>query len=559
MEEIREFDEIEIDIREYLDIIKRRLWLILLVTVLAAGAAFFVSMQQAPLYRASGKLFILQAPVTGSGATADYAAIAASERLAQTYAELIETYPIMERVVQNLNLPLTPAQLAGRVQASPVRDTALIVVSVTDYDPQRAADIANEVMRVFILQNQALQASRYAASKENLQRELAAIQAEMEKTRAQLDALGDPSTPESLAERQRLEALLAQYRSSYATLLQSYEDVRLAEARTTDNVYIAEAATPNPSPVAPRTELNTLLAAILGAMLATGLVIALEALDDSVKSGEQATRVTRLPVIGAVGIIKGRNRAGKLITVQNPRSPVAESFRLLRTNIEFAEINAPVRTLMVTSSGPEEGKSTTAANLAIALAHAGKRVILVDADLRRPSLHRFFRKANTRGLTTALLTPRRSVTASLVDSDVPGLKLMFSGPLPPNPAELLGSERMKELLEALQTHADIIVLDTPPFLALADTHLLARMCDAAVIVVDVGRTKVQALETAVEQLRQSGVRILGLVLNRVTRGRTVYALQYEYTTYYAQDAGRRWLPLPWRNGRKKAKQPVTEG
>ncbi len=550
--------ELEIDIREYLDILKRGWWLILLAALLAGGAAYFFSAQQPPVYRASGKLFILQAPVTGgSGGTADYAAIAASERLAQTYAELIKTQPVMERVAQNLGLSMTPSQLAGRIHASPVQETSLIEVSVQDYDPQRAADIANEVMRVFILQNQALQASRYAASKENLQRELAAIQAEMEKTRAQLDALGNPSTPEGLAERQRLEALLAQYRSSYATLLRSYEDVRLAEARTTDNVYIAEAATPNFTPVAPRTKLNTLLATFLGALLAIAAIFAKEALDDSVKSGEQATAITKVPVIGSVGIIKGRHRANKLIAAYNPRSPLAESFRILRTNIEFAEVNAPVRTLVVTSSGPQEGKSTVAANLAIVLAQAGRRVLLVDADLRRPTVHHFFRKANTRGLTTALLQPRRPVTAHIVESGVRGLSLMTSGPVPPNPAELLGSKRMKELLEALQNHAQIIVLDSPPVLALADTHLLARMCDATLIVVDVGKTKMQALKAAVEQLHQYDVRVLGLTLNRVSKRRTVYYLQYEYTSHYAADTGRGWLP--WRNRHKKQGEPVAEG
>ncbi len=541
----------EIDLREYLFVLKRWLWAIVLSAVLAAGVAYFVSSQQPLVYRSSGKMFILPAPSAGSGATADYAAIAASERLAQTYAELLRTYPVMERVIQNLGLDMTPSELASRIDVSPLQETSLIEVSVEDTDPQRAANIANEVMQVFILQNQALQASRYAASKENLQQQLAEIQAEMERTRAKLDALANATTQESVAERQRLEALLAQYRSSYATLLRSYEDVRLAEARTTDNLYVVEAAVPNPSPVAPRTKLNMVLAAALGAMAAVFLAFLMEALDDSVKTGEQATKATKVPVIGAVGIIAGRSEPAKLVAALNPRSPHAESFRILRTNIEFANINAPVRTLLVTSSGPAEGKSTLAANLAVVLAQAGRRVVLLDADLRRASQHRFFQKANTRGVTTALLQPRRSVSAHLIETNVRGLLLMPSGPKPPNPAELLGSKRMKEMLEGLQTHADIIIIDAPPLLALADTHLLSRMCDAAIVIVDVGSTKLQALESTVEQLRQNGVRILGLVLNRVSRGPSVYTLQYEYTSRYAEDGKRprrRWWP--WRQGRK---------
>ncbi|MDQ7030311.1 MAG: polysaccharide biosynthesis tyrosine autokinase [Ardenticatenia bacterium] len=549
MDDVVEFQEI--DLREYLFILKRWFWAIVLSAILAAATAFFVSSQQQPVYRASGKMYILPAPSAGSGATADYAAIAASERLAQTYAELVRTYPVMERVIQNLGLDLSPAQLAAKVEVSPLRSTALIEVSVRDTDPQRAANIANEVMQVFILQNQALQASRYAASKESLQRQLAEIQAEMERTRARLDALANASTQESVAERQRLEALLAQYRSSYATLLRSYEDVRLAEARSTDNLYVVEAAVPNPSPVAPRTKLNVTVAAAIGIMATMFLAFLKEALDDSVKTGEQATKVTKAPVIGTIGVIGGRSEPAKLVTALNPRSPQAEAFRILRTNVDFASIDTPVHTLLVTSSGPEEGKSTLATNLAIAFAQGGRRVVLLDADLRRPSIHRFFQKANTRGVTTALLQPRRSVTAHLIETDIRGLLLMLTGPTPPNPAELLGSKRMKEMLEGLRTHADIVVIDTPPLLALADTHLLSRLCDAAIVVVDVGSTKIQALENTVEQLRQNGVHLLGLVLNRVTRGRSVYTLQYEYTGYYAESGKRprRWWRL-WQPGRK---------
>jgi capsular exopolysaccharide synthesis family protein len=178
--------------------------------------------------------------------------------------------------------------------------------------------------------------------------------------------------------------------------------------------------------------------------------------------------------------------ASDLVTLANPRSAAAEAYRTLRTNIQLSSIDSPVRALLVTSASADEGKSTTLANLAVAFAQAGQRVVIVDSDLRRPSLHTIFGVANERGLTTMLLED--DAPAPLVETSVPGLRLLASGPIPPNPSELLGSKRVEQAIERLRADADLLLFDAPPVLAVSDAAVLSRRVDAAMLIVSAGRT-----------------------------------------------------------------------
>ncbi|MBK9711895.1 MAG: polysaccharide biosynthesis tyrosine autokinase [Kouleothrix sp.] len=511
------------ELRRYALLLWRWLWLILLGAVLGGAAAFGVSWQTTPVYESSTTLLISQA--RASSASPDYTALLTSERLAKTYAELLRKRPVLDAVIAGLQLSTDAETLAAHVRTSAVRDTQLLVLTVDATSPQRAADIANQIVDVFGQQNRDLQTGRYAESERILDQELAKLQVDIDKSQAGLDALTPPLGAAAQAEQARLQALQAQQKDSYTSLLKSLQEIRLAEVQTTDSVNVVESAKAELTPARPRTIVNTLLGAIVGLMLALGVVLLVEYLDDTVKSSEDVAGLIDTMTLSTIAQIGGKEPYQKLVTITEPRAAIAEAYRMLRVNVDFASIDRPVQTLLVTSSGPEEGKSTTAANLAIAIAQAGKRVILVDADLRRPTLHKIFRLPAERGVTTALLQSGTPLESHLARTGIRNLTLMPSGPLPPNPSELLGSQRMVELIEQLRQRADVVVFDSPPALPVVDATILARACDATLLVVLAKRTRSGALRRTREQLAQAGAHVLGVVLNRVpnTRGSAYYS------------------------------------
>lgn len=202
-----------------------------------------------------------------------------------------------------------------------------------------------------------------------------------------------------------------------------------------------------------------------------------------------------------------------LLTHQNPKSPISEQYRTIRTNIEFAAVDEQIRTIMVTSSGPMEGKSTTIANLGVVLAQQGKRVLIADTDLRKPTVHYTFRLMNTRGLTN-VLTRQAKLTEVTNTTEVPNLEVLTSGPVPPNPSELLGSKGMDTLIEDALVEYDIILFDCPPILAVADSQIVANKVQGTVLVVSSGTTEREAAIKAKERLESAKGKLLGVVLNR---------------------------------------------
>ncbi len=204
-----------------------------------------------------------------------------------------------------------------------------------------------------------------------------------------------------------------------------------------------------------------------------------------------------------------------LVTLTDPRSPVSEAYRRLRTNLEFASLTGKIETLVVTSPGPDEGKSTTLANLAVVTAQAGKRVILVDADLRRPAQHLIFGVSNEQGLTNLMIDPALVQAPPLVATGVEGLWLLLSGPLPPNPAELLASPQMERIIEALKERADLVLFDAPPVIAVTDAAILAAKTDGVLLVLRAGKTKREHATRARELLEQVKARIIGSALTNV--------------------------------------------
>ena len=210
-----------------------------------------------------------------------------------------------------------------------------------------------------------------------------------------------------------------------------------------------------------------------------------------------------------------------LITLTDPRSPAAEAYRTLRTNLTFAALDKPIETLIVTSAAPGEGKSTVLANLAVTMAQGERRTILVDADLRRPGLHEIFGVANDRGLTTMIVEEAAMDDPPLIDVGVDNLWLVPSGPIPPNPADILGSRRMEEVIAALKARADIVLFDAPPIIAVTDAAVLGTKVDGVLLVVCAGRTRREHAQRARELLERVHVRIVGAVLNNAPRDVTL--------------------------------------
>lgn len=204
-----------------------------------------------------------------------------------------------------------------------------------------------------------------------------------------------------------------------------------------------------------------------------------------------------------------------LVTLSSPRSPISESYRTLRTNLQFISLDKPLQSLLITSPGPEEGKSTMLANLAIAIAQGGKKAIMVDCDLRRPSLHKLFGLSHQKGLTTMMLDDKAMLAPPLQETSVPGLHLLASGPLPPSPPDLFGSQRMDRVLAILKERADIVLLDAPPVVAVSDAAILATKVDGVLLVVSAGQTRRDSVQAAKTRLEKVNARLIGAVLMNV--------------------------------------------
>ncbi|WP_173107789.1 CpsD/CapB family tyrosine-protein kinase [Bacillus sp. KH172YL63] len=215
----------------------------------------------------------------------------------------------------------------------------------------------------------------------------------------------------------------------------------------------------------------------------------------------------------------------KLIAKVNPKSPISEQFRTIRTNIQFSSVDQEYRSIMVTSSGPGEGKSTTAANLAVVFAQQGKTVLLIDADMRKPTVHYTFNFPNTTGLTN-VLTRQVALTEAVKDSGVDKLHILSSGPVPPNPAELLSSRAMEQFFEDAYKEYDLIIFDTPPVLVVTDAQILANQCDGSILVVSSGKTEIDAAKKSKDLLESARGKLLGTVLNNKKITDTSYYYYY---------------------------------
>lgn len=511
-----------LDFRLYFSLLWHWVWLFVLVAITFAGVAYWVSSRMLPFYESSTTVLVNEAPATQA---TDYTSVLMSKQLTSTYAQMMTKDPVLSEVIKEMGIQNSISDLKSWISVGAIRDTQLIQVSVVTTDPEYSARIANAIVKVFSEQIQAIQIERFAQSK-------AALETQLIETDKQITLYG-AKVEEAISaeEKERLDAKLTQYRSIYANLLLSYEQIRLSEAQSVSSVVQVETATANPVPVRPRVMLNTLLAASAGFLLAMAVVVIREALDDTLKTPNEITQKFNIPVLGVINRYPSNQNLP--ITLVEPRSPTAEAYRALRTNVNYTSVDRPVKVILVTSSEPGEGKSTTISNLAVVMAQNGSRVILADCDMRHPRLHTYFKIPNRVGMST-LFSHLEAFIGACQTTQVPGLSVITTGALPPNPSELMSSKTMQSILGVMRQAADIILIDTPPVLAVTDAAALAPSVDGVLLVAHPGKTRNSAFRQTLDQLKQVNARVLGVVLNNVvTRGKS-YGYHYkEYRNYTA--------------------------
>jgi capsular exopolysaccharide synthesis family protein len=347
----------------------------------------------------------------------------------------------------------------------------------------------------------------------------------------------------------------------YLLLNEKYEDARITEAGKAAGVEIIDTAKPPEFPIRPRKKLNILFGMLFGLALGVGITLLLDFLDDTIKTPEDLEKMGlvplgTIPVVHIEEIIRRLKRQGKsfteadlakveakMITRFSPKSPVSEAYRSFRTNIQFSDIDNPKRVILMTSSATKEGKSTTCVNLAITLAQMGSKVLLIDSDLRRPNLHNFFQMDRTYGLTNVLIGSL-TVDDVIKKTEVENLDLITAGDIPPNPSEMVASERMKAFLKEARARYDYVLLDSPPVIAVTDAAILTTRVDATILVVSSGLTGKGEVKRAISLIKNVQSNILGVVLNaldikKIYGSYYYYFHYYQYYYYYGSEPGQR--------------------
>jgi succinoglycan biosynthesis transport protein ExoP len=509
-----------IDLVKYLVLLWHWAWLIGLAVIIAAGGAYFVSTRLTPVYQAKTTVLV---DMASSNSSVDYGFVLLNSELTQTYSQMMTRSPVLDEVATRLGLVKVDPQA---ITAQPLSNTQLINIFVESSDPNLAADIANTLVTVFADQVHSLQTTRFSASEQSLQAQMADIENKIKAANEQLTTITDPT------EKDRLETMVANYSQTYAGLLQSYEQVRLAEAQTLSSIVQIDPANIPTVPVRPKTFQNVIIAALVSAILACGLIIGIDLLNDTVKTPEEITKKLGLPVLGVLSHYKNKN--GIPITESEPHSPTSEAFRTLRTNVKYAGAGLVkhIHSIMVISAMPNEGKTDVIINLGVVLAQSGQRVLLIDADLRRPTIHSRLGLNNLVGLSNFFLSPEGQKERFFQKTRIVGLSALTAGNSPPNPSEILGSPLIGTILEKLKTNYDILLIDTPPCLAVSDAAEMLPYVEGVLLVIKPGSTRLAPLQRLIKQLHQQNANLLGVVLNDINLHNSSYGYYYKNNKYY---------------------------
>ncbi len=459
-------DLAEIDIRELLYLLLRRWYLVVICFVLAAGTAFAVTQfYLKPVYRAETTLFLGKEKDKIGGIS--FTDLQVNSQLVIDYREILKSRMVAERIQQKLGVDVGKFQRNVNVQT--VKDSRIFKISYEDNSPKLAANVVNDLADV---------------------------------------------------------------------IMQMASDI--IEVK---NVKVIDTAKVPKTPVKPNKKMNVGMAGILGLLLGAALIYLLEFVDHTFKKPEDVERQLGLNVIGTVPKFEGGKRGKKkakdkkeleqeylknLITNNDPKAPASEAFRELRTNLQYASVDREIKAMVLTSPSLGDGKTVTTVNLAVALAQSGRKVLIMDADLRKPKVHHYFGIKNGEGLTNILTEDKDMKKIKITEkNDIPNLYIMTSGPIPPNPAEILSSNKMRQLLEQLKKEYDVIVIDTPPVGQVTDAAVLSGITDGVLLVISSGDTRIEMAKRAKKALEGVNAHVIGTVLTKLDTGRTSY-YYYKY-------------------------------
>jgi len=503
-----------VDLRTFLAVLKRWAWVIVAGAVLAGGSAYLVStlLTTSPTYEARAMVLVGPA-LTANDANATQ--IEAARRVSLVYVQVAGSRPLLERVANELELELSAEVLRTLVTVTTPQEPPIITVSALADDPKLAAALANEVVQQLrdvapTVGGAGEQAQQF------IERQVEALELEIETLIPQVEALANrpARTTAQDARLAELQTRLASLRATYAAL------VTASSPASSNQLTVIEEAVPSQAPLPRGRAQSVMFAGLLGLVLALSLAFLVEHLDDKVRAPEDAERITRLPNLGDIEAIRSSGRHADRSAAEElpPGTPGGEGFRSLRTNIDLSAPSAP-RSLLISSPRRGEGRTTVAANLAVAFAQAGRGVLLVDADLRQPSLDRLFDLSNTRGLSDALRSGDSPAADLAQPTAITGLRVLTSGERPHNPSELVTSSRMHEVIADLVRTNELVIFDSPPVLEAAEPAMLASVLDATLIVLAAGRTTQASLREARDTLALARATVIGTVLNRVAASR----------------------------------------
>lgn len=548
-----------VEFRDYLEMLWRRKWVVGLALAIVLSAGIYRSVSQPKIYEAVGQILL----TSDGNDESDF----------QTQIRILQGQAIRDKV--NAVLPD-----AGEVTGARIGESRIVNVAVRSRQPRLAADAVEAYVTAFIDYRQEQRVQQLVAITEktrnqikDLDDEIGRLTADYEAKTAEINDRSLPFTGENeasraaralsiAAERRDLELKVGSVRDSLVSerlLLQGQmRDFNAENGLSTPAAEVVTPAAVPSGPISPKPVSDAISAAAVGLILGIALAFLFEYVDESIKTKEDVQRAvgTKIPVVATIPlVVEGRDRTGpEVVSLTAPRSVAAEAYRSLRTSVQFAGLENPVNVLAVTSAAAGEGKTTILANLAVVVAASGRRVVILDCDLRRPRIHAFFGLSNEVGLTSWLIGRG---PLSFAVQEVPGIRrlsLMASGPIPPNPSELLSSQRFQEVIKALQADGALVLIDTPPLLPVTDASVIARSVDALFMVSMAGKGTRRHLRHAMEILQRVDAPVRGIVLNAVDLDFTSGYQGGYYGEPYADQAPQ---PPPRRTGRKPSANVPT--
>jgi polysaccharide biosynthesis transport protein len=540
-----------LDLREYIAILRARKWSILLTVAVVIAAALAFSLQQTRMYTAEARLLVEQLPSSQDETLAP-------EVNLETERELVQSVTVAELVKEELDLDMPVDDLLRGLDVQVVTETEVLIVGYTSDDPASSRQKANGFAQAYIdnRRNQAL--AEISAAQDDVQQSINRVNKQLTSIGQQLEQIENrdplaPPDPNAEGSRILLESRQTTLLARLGVLLERLDSLSPSDAVNLGAGQIIAPATRPTSPSSPNLLRNASLAAFLGLALGVALAFLREAFlrerrEDRFKGREDVEQILSAPVLATIPrfSVKGDDDTAQLILRTQPASLASESYRSLRTSLEFIASTTGRNSFLITSPSAGEGKSITTANLALALAQSGRRTIIVSGNLRRPTIEKMFSIRGSEGLSTYLAGQTDDLERIILNPGVANLRILPTGPVPPIPAELMTSPRMRELIAALESCCDMLLVDSPATLPVADAAILGAHVGGAVLVINAETTRRGAANHARSELLKVGGNLAGVVLNADEPTTSPYS---DYQTYNDSSVA----PVAGNGGRTKEK------